>query len=156
MIRVLFVCLGNICRSPMAEAIFRKLVDDAGLSDQINAGSAGTGGWHAGERPHRGTLKVLQEHHIDIGNKRAQQLTRSHLDEYDYIVAMDQENVNDIFAYFGKRVRRLLEFAPVGRYDRNSLDVPDPYYQGNFGEVYELVTAGCQGLLDHIRKQEGV
>lgn len=156
MIQVLFVCLGNICRSPMAEAVFRKLVDDAGLTARINVKSAGTGGWHAGEKPHRGTIKVLQEHNIDIGNKRAQQLTRSDIDNFNYIVAMDRENVNDILTYFDKRVPRLLEFAQVDILDQNSMDVPDPYYFGNFDEVYRLVTVGCQGLLEHIRKQEKV
>ncbi len=151
-IRVLFVCLGNICRSPMAEAVFRQMVKEAGLETRIDVASAGTGGWHVGERPHRGTRTVLSANQIDIGEKRAQQLSRTDLDAYDYIIAMDAENVSDIQALFGLKVPRLLEFAPSG----GPLDVPDPYYNGKFDTVYQLVTAGSQGLLEYIRQQEGL
>lgn len=151
-IRVLFVCLGNICRSPMAESVFRNIVKEAGLSDQIDTESAGTGSWHIGERPHRGTAAILKDYKIDVGNKRARQITRSDVKEFDYIVAMDSENQSDIQALFGKRVPRLMEFAANGL----PQDVPDPYYTGGFEYVYELVEAGCRGLLEHIRKQEGL
>lgn len=151
-IRVLFVCLGNICRSPMAEAVFKHLVREAGLADRIDVESAGTGGWHVGERPHSGTLQVLRANQIEVGGKRARQLSRSDLSEFDYIIAMDQENVSDIQALFNRRVPRLLEFAPPG----TPLDVPDPYYTGGFDHVYGLVLAGCKGLLAHIRQKEGL
>lgn len=151
-IRVMFVCLGNICRSPMAEAVFRQLVKEAGLEENIDVASAGTGSWHIGERPHSGTQAVLRANNIDVGKKRAQQLTRSDMSEFDYIVAMDAENVSDIQALFGRKVPRLLEFAPQG----TPLDVPDPYYTHNFDYVYQLVRAGCQGLLAHIRQKEGL
>jgi protein-tyrosine phosphatase len=152
LIQVLFVCLGNICRSPMAEAVFRHLVEKGGLSEYIVVASAGTGGWHAGERPHSGTQKILRENGIDIGDKRARQLTRSDMQIYDYIIAMDEENVADIQAYFSRRVPRLLEFAPKGY----PLNVPDPYYTGRFDTVFQLVTAGSLGLLDRIRKEKGI
>lgn len=152
-IRVLFVCLGNICRSPMAEGVFRQLVKEAGLANRIDTASAGTGGWHVGERPHRGTLAILKEHNIDLGNKRSHQIIHSDLREYDYIVAMDSENVADIQALFGKRVPRLMEFILDNELP---LDVPDPYYTGGFEQVYDLVEAGCRGLLAHIRKQVGI
>ena len=151
-VRVLFVCLGNICRSPMAEAVFRHQVREAGLTNQIDVESAGTGGWHVGERPHSRTVAVLRGNGIDVGGKRARQLSRSDLKEFDYIIAMDTENVGDIEALFGRRVPRLLEFAPPG----TMLDVPDPYYMNNFEEVYQLVAAGCRGLLAEIRKREGL
>lgn len=151
-VRVLFVCLGNICRSPMAEAVFRQLVKEAGLVDQIDVESAGTGDWHVGQRPHRGTLAVLAKNQIDAGRKRARQLSRSDLSEFDYVIAMDNQNVMDIQALFGQRVPRLLEFAPAG----SPLDVPDPYYTGSFEAVYQLVRAGCEGLLKGIREKEGL
>lgn len=151
-IRVLFVCLGNICRSPMAEAVFRHLIKEAGLEHRVDIESAGTGSWHTGERPHRGTLEVLRKNSIDAGSKRARTLTRSDTDQFDYIVAMDAENVADIQSVFGRRVPRLLEYAPKG----SPLDVPDPYYTNTFDEVYRLVLAGSKGLLEHIRQKEGL
>ncbi len=149
-IRVLFVCLGNICRSPMAEAVFRHLVNEAGLSGRIDVESAGTGNWHAGQRPHPGTLAILKQHQIEVGGKRARQLTRADLSEFDYVIAMDEENVSDIQTLFSSRVPRLLEFA----HHTSTLDVPDPYYNGEFEVVYNLVLAGSQGLLEHIRQKE--
>lgn len=156
-IRVLFVCLGNICRSPMAEAVFRSLVQEAGLADQIDVESAGTGSWHIGDRPHSGTVAVLAKNGIDVGEKRARRLSRSDLSEFDYFVAMDEENVLDIESLFGRKTPRLLEFAPQNTLAANhTLNVPDPYYANNFDLVYRLVRAGCQGLLEHIRRREGI
>lgn len=154
-IRVLFVCMGNICRSPMAEAVFRSLVKDAGLASAFEIASVGTGSWHVGERPHPGTQAVLQRNGISVDDKRAQRLSRSDLDYYDYIIAMDQENIDGIAQFHSttrSEIRRLLEFAPSG----GPLDVPDPYYTGGFDRVYDLVTAGCQGLLGYIRNREHV
>lgn len=151
-IRVLFVCLGNICRSPMAEAVFRHLVNEAGLSGRIDVESAGTGSWHAGQRPHPGTLVILKQHQIEVGGKRARQLTRADLREFDYVIAMDEENASDIQTLFDCRVPRLLEFA----HQNGTLDVPDPYYNGKFDVVYNLVLAGSQGLLEHIRQKERI
>jgi protein-tyrosine phosphatase len=152
-IRVMFVCAGNICRSPMAEAVFRHLVIEAGLAQRFEIASSGTGSWHAGERPHRGTQAILQKHAISVGDKRAQQLTRDHLATYDYVLAADDENMHDIRALRVSspgEVRRLLEFAS----NATTQDVPDPYYTGGFDRVYDLVLQGCQGLLAHIREKE--
>jgi protein-tyrosine phosphatase len=151
-IYVLFVCLGNICRSPMAEAVFRDQVEQAGLADHFEIASAGTGNWHIGERPHRGTVTVLKQNNIDVGIKRAQQLSRADFDTYNYIIAMDAANVSDIQGLFGRKVPRLLEFAM----QESPRDVPDPYYTGGFDYVYQLVEAGCQGLLKHIREKENL
>jgi len=149
-ISVMFVCLGNICRSPMAEAIFRKMVADRELADRFTIASSGTGHWHLGEPPHVGTRLILSEHNIEVGNKRSQLLKKEDFQNFEYVIAMAQENVDDIQYIHHKNVRRLLEFAPVGY----TLDVPDPFYENNFEEVYDLVTAGCKGLLEYIIEKE--
>ncbi len=156
-IRVMFVCAGNICRSPMAEAVFAHLLDESGLSDHFEIASSGTGAWHVGERPHRGTQEVLRKHGVPLrSNKFAQQLSKRDLETYDYIIPMDQENIDNIMYMHQPtntaKIRRLLEYAPPG----NPLDVVDPYYNGGFDYVYDIVTAGNQGLLEHIRKREGL
>jgi len=147
--RVLFICLGNICRSPMAEAIFRHKVEQAGLETRILCDSAGTGGWHAGELPHRGTQQILQQHGIDFSSIRARQLTRADLGAFDYLLTMDSANLRDV-RRLGEPVgtlRPVLEFAPALGYT----EVPDPWYDGNFALTYQLLDAACDGLLDHLR-----
>jgi len=154
-VRVLFVCMGNICRSPMAEAVFRHLVAEAGLADRFAIASVGTGPWHVGKPPHHGTLALLAQRGVDHGGKRAAQLVVADFDRYDYIVAMDEENLADMSQLHrpaGGRARLLLDFAP----ETGEREVPDPYYTGGFDYVYELVLAGCRGLLAHIREREGL
>ena len=153
-IKVLFVCLGNICRSPMAEAVFQQMVDTAALGDKIQVDSAGTGPWHVGEKAHRGTRRILSQHNIPY-NGRARQVTPADTNDPDtYIVAMDQSNLSTLQSRYGKhpRLYRLLDFAS----HHDVRDVPDPYYNNNFEYVYELVTDGCQGLLATIRQKEGI
>jgi protein-tyrosine phosphatase len=154
-ISVLFVCMGNICRSPMAEAVFRHLVSEAGLADQFLIDSAGTGGWHTGERPHHGTLAVLAQHGVDPGEQCARRLEPADLSSFHYVAAMDRENLDDMAAFArgaASRARLLLDYAPA----LGTREVPDPYYSGGFEHVYQLVTAGCRGLLAHIREREGM
>jgi protein-tyrosine phosphatase len=154
-VRVLFVCYGNICRSPMAEAVFAHRVKEAGLEDRIETDSAGTGDWHAGEPPHRRTRQVLDREGIPCGG-RARVIRMQDLDEFDYVVAMDAENLAALRSMMrsGQRARvsRLLDHAP----DLSDRDVPDPYYTGDFDQTYRLVSAGVDRLLQTIRKEHGL
>lgn len=152
-VRVLFVCLGNICRSPMAEAIFRKIVDDENLSDKIHVDSAGTGSWHVGAPPHEGTRHILDEKNISYEGQIARQVHVGDWDTFDYIIAMDDQNMKDLNKIQQEDkhvvVRKLMDFVEHPK-ERN---VPDPYFTGDFNYTYELVSIGCQHLLQHIKEQ---
>lgn len=153
-VRVLFVCLGNICRSPMAEAVFQKLVEEAGLSSKIEVDSAGTSAYHVGERAHPGTRRVLAHHGIEYDGRARQVGAQDRNNGSTYFVAMDSENLATLQERFGDlpHLHRLLDFAK----NANVHDVPDPYYSDNFDYVYRLVEDGCRGLLDTIRANEGL
>ncbi|MFG6117105.1 low molecular weight protein-tyrosine-phosphatase [Halobacillus sp. MO56] len=152
MIKVLFVCLGNICRSPMAEAIFRDLVKKEGLESEITVDSAGVGHWHVGDLPHEGTRGVLDQYAISYEGMTARQIHEKDWDDFDYLIAMDAKNVTDMAGIRKSdevTVARLLDFIP----DSEVKDVPDPFFTGNFEYVYELVSAGCRELLYKIKQE---
>ena len=148
---ILFVCLGNICRSPLAEGIMRHLVAERGLSGVVQVDSAGTGDWHAGEAPHRGSIRVAMEHGIDISGQVARQVTDADFERFDWLVAMDTTNRNalrhlDPTRHTWERIVLLLDYAG----DNTPRDVPDPYYDGGFERVFDLVHKGCVGFLERI------
>ena len=144
--RVLFVCSGNICRSPTAEAVLRGLVEDAGLDDEIEVDSAGTGSWHVGEPPDERARAAAARRGITLTGT-ARQIDPSDFDEFDLLLAVDEENLH--------RMRRI---APPGSGDRirllDDVDVPDPYYGGPYGfdNVLDQVDAACRRLLDELRQ----
>jgi protein-tyrosine phosphatase len=154
MIQVLFVCLGNICRSPMAEGVFRDLLKKENLSSKVSVDSAATSSWHIGSPPHKGTLAILKKYNISTDGLVGRQLTKEDFEKFDYIIGMDESNVKNIFEITGKpqhpKIIRLLDLTSHNK------DVPDPYYTGDFEETYELVSEGCQALFAKIRNDQNL
>jgi protein-tyrosine phosphatase len=155
MIKVLMVCLGNICRSPLAEAVFQHMVNAAGLANEIMVDSAGTSSLHVAEKAHDGTLKVLKKHNISYDG-RARLFVRRDLSDFDYILAMDSENLGSIKRVAGGQsdgeIALFLSYANAAGLT-SVQEVPDPYYDGRFDDVYTLIEKGNRALLDHIRQQ---
>lgn len=154
--RVLFVCLGNICRSPMAEAVFRNLVEKASLETVIEVDSAGTGDWHIGHQPHEGTRRLLDSKGISYEGMKARQFTGHDDVAYDYIVCMDSKNERDVQQIIGSVDNQAEGHAVVFKFmdllpEKATPDVPDPYYTGNFEFVYELVEEGSKRLLERVK-----
>lgn len=154
MIKVLFVCTGNICRSPMAEAVLQYKVDEAGLNDKIMTDSAGTSSYHVGEKAHDGTLAILKKNGIPYDG-RARQFARRDFSDFDYILTMDNDNLARIKPYAGGESDG--ELKMFLSYSSSQIsEVPDPYYDGKFAEVYALVDKGCDALLTHIRSKHSL
>ncbi|MFJ5770561.1 low molecular weight protein-tyrosine-phosphatase [Psychrobacillus sp. NPDC093180] len=151
MIDVLFVCLGNICRSPMAEAVFRNLIEKEKLSDQIKVESAATSAWHIGDPPHRGTITKLAEYNISTEGMTGRQLQKEDFQKFDYIIGMDHSNVTNIRQILEQPDHpKVMRFLDLTEHEK---DVPDPYYTGDFQETYDLVIEGCQALLDKMKRE---
>lgn len=154
--KVLFVCLGNICRSPMAEGVFNKLIKERGLQDLFQCDSAGTAGYHIGELPDLRTRKVCELMHTPLDH-RGRKINKADLQEFDILLAMDQANYFDILHQLGvsdedkHKVRLLRSFEP------NNLqgEVPDPYYgtMEDFHNVYAMLEKACGALLDTLTEK---
>ncbi len=151
MMRVLFVCLGNICRSPMAEGLFRELVIRKGLDELIEIDSAGTHGYHVGEAPDERARRTMAGHGIDIEGLAGRQVTAADLRDFDYVLAMDRDNLAHLQALGGEPRVSLGLFLDFARTTRVR-EVPDPYYGGpeGFERVYALLEDAAQGLLADI------
>lgn len=148
MTRILFVCLGNICRSPMAEFVFRDLVWKRGLGERFSAASAATSTEELGNPVHPGTRRRLAREGISTDGKTAVQLSRRDYRRYDYLIGMEERNLRGMLRILGGdpegKVRRLLDFTDSPR------DIADPWYTGDFDRTYDDVLAGCRGLLEHL------
>ncbi len=148
MIKVLFVCHGNICRSPMAEFVMKKIVDESGLSDSFEIASAATSTEETGNPVYPPARKKLDENGISCMGKTARQLTRGDYEVYDYIVAMDHWNLGNIARIIGEdteqKVSLLLDYTETHR------DVEDPWYTRDFDKAYDDILTGCKGLLGYL------
>ena len=147
MIKVLFICHGNICRSTMAQSVFQYMVDQSGLSDQFHIDSAATSREEIGNPPHHGTVRKMKEVGIPVLPHRAVQMTKKDYENYDYLIGMDSWNIRNMLSIVGNKdpegkVARLLDFT-----SRAGQDIADPWYTGDFDETYRDVKEGCEALL---------
>ena len=153
-VRILFVCLGNICRSPTAEGVFRHLVEKEGLADRVLIDSAGTGEWHVGAPPDSRACKAAANRGYDLTRLRARQVTRKDFETFDYVLAMDDENVHALQRIAPRELKRKIRlFTEFG--SKRAPGVPDPYGGGphGFEVVLDLVEDAAQGLLRHVRSE---
>ena len=151
--KILFVCHGNICRSPMAEFVMKELVKNAGLQEQFHIESAATSTEELGNPVYPPARRVMAEHGIDCKNKSARQITGADYDNFDYIVAMDERNIRNMRPFFGNdpegKVSLLLHWAGIDR------EVADPWYTGNFEATWSDVNIGCNALIEKILSAAG-
>ena len=154
MIKVLFICHGNICRSTMAESVMTHLVNKNNLTHHFHIFSAATSREEIGNPPHHGTVAKLRQVGIPVVPHRAIQMTREDYEEYDYLIGMDTANIRNMHRIVGgdpeEKIYKLLSFAGSGG------DIADPWYTGNFDETYQDVLTGCEALLQHIRQKENL
>lgn len=155
MVKVLFVCMGNICRSPTAEGVFSHKVEAEGLLEMIETDSAGTHAYHVGNPPDLRSQECAQRRGIELGHLRARKATAQDFHEFDYVLAMDSDNYSDLESICPSgqehKLKLFLEYAPQLRIR----DVPDPYYGGanGFERVFDMVEEASLGLLEAIKKQ---
>ena len=153
MIRVLFVCHGNICRSPMAEFVFRDLAARRGVAGRFSADSAATSDEEIGNPVHPGTVRALRARGVPMTPHRAVQMTRADYARYDLLLGMEESNVRRMLRITGGdpdgKVRRLLDFSAHPR------DIDDPWYTGDFDATYRDIREGCEALLDALLREQG-
>ena len=151
MIKIMFVCHGNICRSPMAEFVLRDIIKKAGLNEKIHIASSATSREEIGNPVHPGTRKKLAEYGLSVDGKTATQITKEDYKNYDYIIVMDSYNLRNLQRIIGsdieKKVYMLLDFADGG-------DIADPWYTGNFDRTYNDILKGCKGLFNKLTTED--
>ena len=158
MIKVLFVCLGNICRSPTAEGVFKNLVQQSKLGDRIQVDSAGTHAYHVGEAPDGRAQEAARNRGIELGKLKGRQAITQDMTEFDYVLAMDHENVENLLgicpAGYESRINLFLSYAA----DLEIEEVPDPYFGGNsgFDHVLDMIEEASMGLLNEIRSKHNI
>ena len=152
---ILFVCLGNICRSPLAEGIFKHLVNEQDLVDHFIVESAGTSAWHQGSAPHPESIRIAQKHGVSLAGQMARQVDDSDYSDFDYLVAMDQSNLQDLLSHHLSQSAKIFCLREYDEQALGDLDVPDPYTGGRdgFELVYSMIYRSCEKLLEELRDQ---
>ena len=152
MIKILFICHGNICRSTMAQFVFQHMVNDQGLKDKFHIDSAATSREEIGNPPHYGTVNKLRQEGIPVLKHRAIQMTKQDYKEYDYIIGMDAWNLRNMNRITGGdpdgKIHLLLDYSKYPR------DIADPWYTGNFDDTYRDVVEGCEAFLEYLKQEE--
>ena len=158
MIKVLMICMGNICRSPLAHGVFEALVNDAGLAEKVHVDSAGTHFYHVGCLPDDRSIDKARDYGIDITTQRARQLTAEDFSDFDYLLVMDKRNLRDasLIAPTPELAQKLTLFLDYSLGDFSESEVPDPYYGGidGFEHVFQLVKSASVGFLAHLKEKE--
>jgi protein-tyrosine phosphatase len=155
MVNVLFVCMGNICRSPMAHGVFQSMLDEAGIAHLVRVDSAGTHAYHVGSPPDIRAQRMAAVHGVDLSGQRARLLEARDFEQFDYVLVMDEDNLENARRICPPdshdRIRLFLEFAQ----ELDEREVPDPYYGGNdgFERVMDMVRSAAQGLLDELKRR---
>lgn len=152
MIKVVFVCLGNICRSPMAEGLFKKRIKDLGLEKDILIESRATSSWEVGNPVHRGTKQILNQNHIKTDDMYAKQISDSDFNNFDYIIGMDESNVHTLIKMNKRNGHKIHLYLDILN-ESNKKSIPDPYYSGNFVETYEHIMSAIDLWIEKFKNE---